>query len=238
MIMTNTKVLLISLLFLILPQFIYQGNAQTTENNNTESNDKKPSSAISSEESVYSPGQDSAYFKAKDLDIPAGIRLWYDLLLSNRSWELNRESYANSPWQTALRNMEVIPPEAFMPGDIEIVSHKMNILNSQYVPFVNTMPNYGLKVPFSTIASFLGLTEDVSPKIRYTIDFKADIEVVIYSIQAKVIATLFKGKQQPGSYTLHWNGRDDNGKPMPAGDYIAEVRINNENYLRKRIIIK
>ncbi|MBR3090812.1 MAG: hypothetical protein IKH10_02320, partial [Bacteroidetes bacterium] len=83
----------------------------------------------------------------------------------------------------------------------------------------------------------LGIIEDTSPEIKYSLGMIADVEIVIYSVQAKVIATIFKGTQRPGSYKITWNQRDDKGKKMPYGDYIAEVRIGTDRFVRKRIVI-
>ena len=50
-----------------------------------------------------------------------------------------------------------------------------------------------------------------------------------------VVATLFKGNQEPGTYTITWNGRSQDGKPVMPGEYIAEVRLGSERIMRKRI---
>ncbi|MER3329064.1 MAG: FlgD immunoglobulin-like domain containing protein, partial [Candidatus Kapaibacterium sp.] len=65
-----------------------------------------------------------------------------------------------------------------------------------------------------------------------------EVEVVIYSIQAVVVATIFKGHLPPGSYQRTWTGRDENGRKLPPGDYIGEVRIKGENSYRKQIILR
>ncbi len=131
-----------------------------------------------------------------------------------------------------------MPEEAYIPGEVEKTLREINIMNSMYVPMVRTYSPYGAKIDFETIGKFLGIVEDVSPTIKYSLAITADVEIVIYSIQAIAVATLFKGVQSPGNYTISWNGRDENGRMMPPGDYIAEVRIGQEKYVRKRIVLK
>lgn len=188
--------------------------------------------------SVFTTAQDSAFRAALDMQIPFSLRARLDLELSEPLWLVANRSSEKNPWISAMNSFSGLPDGIFAPSDVEMVQWQTNIMNSMYVPFVRTYNPYGLKVDFETIGKFLGLVEDVTPVIRYNLSITADVEVVIYSIQASVVATLFKGLQSPGSYTINWNSRDDNGRMMPAGDYIAEVRIGVERYVRKRIVLK
>ncbi len=187
---------------------------------------------------VYLPEQDSAFKKALDMQIPFSIRARLDLELSEPLWRYLLSEGSKNPWVSALRSLEQMPEEAFLPSEVEKTLREINIMNSMYVPFVRTYSPYGAKIDFETIGKFLGIVEDVSPTIKYSLAITADVEIVVYSIQAIAVATLFKGVQSPGNYTITWNGRDDNGRLMPSGDYIAEVRIGQERYVRKRIVMK
>jgi flagellar hook assembly protein FlgD len=129
------------------------------------------------------------------------------------------------------------PSEYYTPTGEQMTAQWDNIMRSQYVPFMQTIPSAGIQVPLSAITTFLGLTEDVSPVIKYEIDFSDEVEIVIYSIQARVVRTMFKGNQTPGTYKFTWNGLDDYGRKMLTGDYIGEVRIGKSRYVRKHIQI-
>ncbi len=184
----------------------------------------------------FTPEQDSAFARALRSNLPLSTRMAWDISLSKFKWELRQKLSEGTPWQYAVKNMQSIPREAFIPDPREVVQFRTNIEMSQYVPFVrNTMP-YGLHIPLSSIGQLLGITEDVSPSLKYTVDYSADVEVVIYSERAVVVATLFKGVQPPGTYNLTWNFRDDQGREMPSGDYIAEIRIGKQRYYRKYIL--
>lgn len=185
----------------------------------------------------FSAEQDTLFNRLLNNNISFSALVNNGLILSNDIWQLKKEISKGTPWQIALDNIRNIPKEFFIPSGVEVVHRQVAIQSSQYIPYVNNMPQFG-RYNINSILSFLGLVEDVSPEITYTIDFYADIEVVVYSVSSVVVATLFKGKQPPGVYKITWNGRDSNGKVMPSGDYIAEVRIGKEKYLRKRIIIR
>jgi len=189
----------------------------------------------------YTGEQDSAFVSDTKLSLPF-------LYLIKRAFDAT-DSY----WHNFLQELEMQPnnflQESFakMPSNIfeptrqEVVQYRINQqMAFRSVPTFspNFMGNSGLNVGLRDIGLFLGLAEDVSPVISYTLAITADVEVVVYSISAKVVATVFSGTQRPGKYTFRWNGRDDNGKRMPSGDYIAEVKIGAERFVRKRIVIE
>ncbi len=188
---------------------------------------------------VFTLEQDQAFRRALDLSLPFSIRARLDLELSEPLWQIAslRGTEAN-PWKSAMNALNTLPEGTFEPNPVEVVQWQTNIMNSLYVPFMKTYSPYGAKLDFGTIGKFLGLVEDVSPVIKYNLAITADVEIVIYSVQATVIATLFKGVQSPGNYTINWNARDGQGRQMPPGDYIAEVRIASDRYVRKRIVLK
>lgn len=185
-------------------------------------------------ERTFSSFQDSAYARAKRLNIPISTRLQFDLM--NFGLSLFTSSLpSNSDFAPGLR---FIPESAYKPDGNQIVQQQQNIMAALDVPFIRTYdPWTGVRVPFDAIGKLLGLVEDTSPEINFSVDFPTYVEVVIYSIQATVIAKIFEGNLPPGKYTRTWNGRDNNGMKMPRGDYIAEVRIKGDRNVRKRIRI-
>lgn len=187
---------------------------------------------------IYSPAQDSAYYRAIRANVTSNVRIWNDLHLTQYTWYEYLKNIKKSDVAIAMESLTSLPKEYYLPDPTEVVQREINIANAFYVPYVNTYNQNGLRVSFADIGSFLGITEDVSTSINYTLEKQSNVIVVVYSLRAVVIATIFDGVQPVGSYSFNWNGRDDNGKKMPPGDYIAEIRISNEKYIRKRILIQ
>jgi hypothetical protein len=179
--------------------------------------------------------QDSNYTRALRLRIPLSTRLNNDLrMFSQYLPTVAKKPY--SPYERIRENLD-IPPEYFKPSAREMFQHEYNL--QQASTYNNTTlynPN-GLKIPFSMIGSFLGLVEDVSPVMKYTLEYRTRVQVVVYSMNAVIIATMFDGIQSPGDFTYTWNGRDDSGRLLPVGDYVGEVRIGKEKLIRKRIYL-
>ncbi|MCX6156100.1 MAG: hypothetical protein NT007_18280 [Candidatus Kapabacteria bacterium] len=244
MILKNTNLKTHSVIIVILICFYYDSNCQIITNlsqDKIQTTDSSKSKIIGPGpdllKSYYTRMQDTNFKKALTLRIPISARLDYDLIATRNDWESYFSNIKPSPFENARRNLLENFYRYMQPSEQEIVQHQIGIEKSLEVPGIKTLMKGGLSVPFSTIASLLGMTEDVSPEINYTIENFTDIEVVVYSIQAVVVSTLFKGTQPPGSYNLRWNGRDDDGRRMPNGDYIMEVRIGSEKYIRKRTLI-
>ena len=186
--------------------------------------------------SMTSTDQDTAFARAMRLRIPEHSRFNNSLRLFANAWFFKQELLEENPWLIAEKNLQ-IPPEMLQPDGAEQVMHDLSIDNALYVPFMPGRNKYGVQIPLNAIGQLLGLSEDLSPAIKYTVDFTSQVEIVIYDVSARVIATVFKGIEQPGSYTKTWNQRDEYGRPVSRGDYIAEVRIGDKKFVMKRIYV-
>ena len=181
--------------------------------------------------------QDSLYRKALGMPITAPTR--FAMAVRETSFLLlqqAREATRRTIWD-AIDEVMDIPESIFKPRDREVVQYQLTLANAMYVPGVLLRPmgTGNVQVSFSDIAKVFGIGEDVSPVIRYVVDEHLNVEIVIYSPQAMIIATLFKGIQAPGTYTITWDGKAQDGKPASTGEYIAEVRLGSERIMRKRI---
>lgn len=193
---------------------------------------------IGGNEYPFTPEQDTSYYRALRLRIPTGSLAQHHARLFSGIWTDMVRRSKKTPWEIARQNLE-IPADYYKPSDRDRALYAYNIAKSQEIPtgLPAKTAGAGLQIPLSDIGAFFGLTEDVSPVLNYSVEFPMNVEVVVYSPQARVIAVIIKGKQNPGNYRITWNGRDDKGRKMPSGDYVAEVRLGNERFVRKRIQI-
>lgn len=187
----------------------------------------------------YSREQDSAYKQALSTNISAQSRFDFE---SRSVSEVLRTiasiAITPTPWENIQRNLE-IPSEMLAPSPQEITQYKLAIANSQYVPGVLLYPmgTGNFTATFADIARVLGLAEDVSPSIAYSVDETMEVSIVVYSASAILVRTIFRGVQARGSYRLEWDGKSDNSKTVPRGDYIVEVQLGNKRIVRKRIVV-
>lgn len=94
-----------------------------------------------------------------------------------------------------------------------------------------------ISIPLSSIGQILGLTEDVTPHIGYTVPNTQSVSVKIYNLSAQLVKSIVDGVERPGVYSFDWNMLDEKGKRVSSGDYVAEVLVGKRLVLRKRIVV-
>ncbi len=198
---------------------------------------KKSEQIVPGSRNQFSAEQDSAYYRMMRLGIAPGTLAQLHAKIISIGIEMRKEQEQENPFAIALRNLD-LPPEYYQPRSQDIVQREEMIARSQAIP--TGRPGGmrgGVSIGLNDIGVFLGISEDVSPVINYVVDYAVIVKVVVYSTAAREVAMMFQGQQNPGTYQLTWNGRDDKGRLMPSGDYVAEVRLGNERFVRKRITI-
>jgi len=60
----------------------------------------------------------------------------------------------------------------------------------------------------------------------------------IFNIRGEEVTTLAQGQIQPGSYQVTWDGRDNQGQLVAAGNYIAVLSKGNEQVSRNMLMLK
>lgn len=198
---------------------------------------KKSEQIVPGSRNQFSAEQDSAYYRMMRLGIAPGTLAQLHAKIISLGIAMRKEQEQENPFAIALRNLD-LPPEYYQPRSEDIVQREEMIARSQAIP--TGRPGGmrgGVSIGLNDIGVFLGISEDVSPVINYVVNYAVNVKVVIYSTAAREVAMMFQGQQNPGKYQLTWNGRDDKGRPMPSGDYVAEVRLGNDRFVRKRITI-
>jgi hypothetical protein len=196
-----------------------------------------PSDTVKRIGNTFTAMQDTIYQRALRMRISANSRFWNDIRLYGRFSKLptNEDlTYA----EILNRNMQ-IPAEFYLPNPQEVALNQYAINQSTFVPGLLQHRNPGMQIAISDILSIFGLTEDVSSVVRYQLLEPCFVEIVVYSMQAKVIRTILQAEQAIGTYEVTWNGKNDAGVRMPLGDYVSEVRLLqcNGRIFRKRIVL-
>jgi len=78
--------------------------------------------------------------------------------------------------------------------------------------------------------------------ISYTLPNRAFVTASIYNLNGQLIKTIVHEQQHSGSHTVVWNGVDANGKSMPSGAYIYQIRVvakdNTYNKSNKMVLLQ
>ncbi len=64
------------------------------------------------------------------------------------------------------------------------------------------------------------------------------LNLSVFNVTGQKVATLYDGEITGGSYDIEWNGKDDNGNPVPSGIYIYHLRSDVFQKSHKMILVR
>ncbi len=64
------------------------------------------------------------------------------------------------------------------------------------------------------------------------------VAIGIYNLQGALVRTLVRESKSPGTYTVAWDGRDDNGHYLGAGVYFTKINAGSFQRSAKTVILK
>jgi hypothetical protein len=79
-----------------------------------------------------------------------------------------------------------------------------------------------------------------NPVTRFRVDVAktSPVEVSVFDILGRRIATLLNGEREAGSYTMEWNGKDDQGLTAPTGMYFIRMTAGDFTDSKKIMLMK
>ena len=77
-----------------------------------------------------------------------------------------------------------------------------------------------------------------STTIRYSLGHAQHVELVVFDVRGKRVATLIDGPRGQGEHSATWNGRTDDGRAVASGVYFCHLRTKNSVETRKLVLLK
>jgi subtilisin family serine protease len=100
-------------------------------------------------------------------------------------------------------------------------------LNGDYVPILKDGEAIKLPETFSLLAQPNPFCSET--QIKFDLPEAARVQAEIFDISGKKITTLINRNLIPGSHTINWNSRDNQGRVLPSGIYFLHFEANSEN---------
>ena len=63
-------------------------------------------------------------------------------------------------------------------------------------------------------------------------------QLTIVNLVGQRVTTIFSGSLEPGQYQLHWDGRDQQGRPAASGVYFYQLQLGNQQQLRRMLLLR
>lgn len=74
--------------------------------------------------------------------------------------------------------------------------------------------------------------------IRYQIPVRAEVSLKVYDPSGRLVKTLRDETQEPGYYTITWDGKDQNEFEVPSGIYLYRLKAGEFLSTRKLIMLR
>ncbi|MEO0228189.1 MAG: SBBP repeat-containing protein [candidate division WOR-3 bacterium] len=74
--------------------------------------------------------------------------------------------------------------------------------------------------------------------IGYLVNKKGEIIIKIYNADGQLVRTIYEGEKQAGSYTINWDGRDNEGVKLPSGSYFYQLEIDGKRQTKKMVLVR
>jgi hypothetical protein len=79
---------------------------------------------------------------------------------------------------------------------------------------------------------------NASTQIAYTLAEEGDARLEVYNVLGQRVATLVRGRQPAGVYTLVWDGRDDLGRHVASGIYLYRLVSGSLAQTHRMLLLK
>jgi hypothetical protein len=123
---------------------------------------------------------------------------------------------------TALSNCNDTQGKSIISGILEsMLENQLNILPEK-MELSQNYPN-----PFNP-----------STLIEYAISTRSHVEISIYALDGRMIKTLVNTINEPGLYSVTWNGTDNSGSPTASGMYFYRMKTDQTTISRKMLLLK
>ncbi len=102
---------------------------------------------------------------------------------------------------------------------------------------VERQPRQSLPERFAVSANY---PNPFNPSTRFSISLpRTDhVAVRIYDTLGRRVATVMDRQLQAGDYTLRWSAVDEQGRPLPAGLYLARIETPSQSQTVKMMLVK
>ncbi|MBD3221280.1 T9SS type A sorting domain-containing protein, partial [bacterium] len=77
-----------------------------------------------------------------------------------------------------------------------------------------------------------------STAIRFDLPREQRVEVTVYTIDGKRVATLHDGFLGEGRHEMVWGGRDDRGRPQASGVYLYRLKTDDGMESRRMTLVR
>ena len=76
-----------------------------------------------------------------------------------------------------------------------------------------------------------------SARIAFSLSEAKDVNLSVFDLAGREVATLADGRFAPGEHVVIWNGHDKAGKLLPSGAYMYRLKTGGEEQVQKMVLV-
>ena len=73
--------------------------------------------------------------------------------------------------------------------------------------------------------------------LAYEIPARSDVDLAVFDLQGRRVATLWSGVQEAGRHTARWEARDGRGPAVPSGVYFCRLKAGEQTATRRLLVL-
>jgi len=74
-------------------------------------------------------------------------------------------------------------------------------------------------------------------RIEFSTPVAARVNLKLYDVHGRLIATLFDSHARAGQYVVNWDGRSNKGERVPSGIYFYRLNVPGQPVLTRKLVL-
>ena len=134
---------------------------------------------------------------------------------------------------------EILPGERHDWGDALLRIQDVQ-LNEGLIPAVTEQTELSLAVIPEVYALSQNYPNPFNPEtvINYDLPVRSHLSITIFNLMGQKVATVVDGYRSAGSYSIVWDGKDNNGKSLASGVYLYRMETDGFVQTRKLVLMR
>ncbi len=74
--------------------------------------------------------------------------------------------------------------------------------------------------------------------IQLVLDRDQEVELAVHDLRGRLMRRLYSGRLPTGTWSVEWNGRSDDGRPLASGVYLVRLLADEDVTIRRICLVK
>jgi hypothetical protein len=122
--------------------------------------------------------------------------------------------------------------------DLFTLSHTWDSLTIIKAPKVTSVNGDRIVVPSDFSITNYPNPFNPSTKISYHLPQSGSVKIVIYDVLGRIVTTMIDAAKEKGYHTIDWNAKDESGRDLPSGIYIAQIQSGRFTANSKMMLLR